>query len=156
MSENRNPLRFNVGFMFNQPLGASREVSFETPLLDLPPDQVLNDVKGSARLGRTQQGILVQGEFDSTVQAECVRCLTEFMQPLHASFTELYAFRRNAVTESGLLIPDDANIDLAPLVREYSLLEIPIKPLCREDCKGLCPVCGEDLNVRTCEHQREE
>jgi len=74
---------------------------------------------------------------------------------LNASFTELFAYKTNALTDSGLLVPDNGDIDLAPLVREYLLLEVPIKPLCRPDCKGLCVVCGADLNVESCEHQQE-
>ncbi len=52
-------------------------------------------------------------------------------------------------------MPEDAQIDLQPLMREYALLEIPINPLCRADCRGLCPVCGEDLNRQDCGHQAE-
>ncbi len=85
---------------------------------------------------------------------ECVRCLAEFNQTLSAFFQEVFAFRREQVTESGLLVPEDGNIDLAPLVSEYMQLEIPIKPLCRPDCLGLCVVCGADLNTETCEHQK--
>lgn len=50
-------------------------------------------------------------------------------------------------------IPEDGNIDFGPILREYLLLEMPIKPLCKPDCKGLCTVCGENLNLTTCEHQ---
>jgi uncharacterized protein len=84
---------------------------------------------------------------------ECVRCLVEFQQPLHTEFSELYAFNSHSVSESGLILPDDGNIDLAPLVNEYMLLEIPIRPLCRPECKGLCIICGADLNTEPCEHQ---
>ena len=96
---------------------------------------------------------MVQGKFQSKVVAECVRCLAEFDQPLDMDFSELYAFSTRSVSESGLILPEDAHIDLEPLVREYLLIEIPISPLCRPDCKGLCSVCGTDLNEGVCEHQ---
>jgi uncharacterized protein len=51
------------------------------------------------------------------------------------------------------MLPEDAHIDLAPLLREYAILEIPINPLHDPDCKGLCPVCGQDLNIRDCGHR---
>ncbi len=84
---------------------------------------------------------------------ECVRCLAECSHTIRAAFNEMYAFNKRAVTDSGLILPDDGNIDLMPLIREYLLLEIPIQPLCRPDCKGLCMICGEDLNIATCEHE---
>ena len=59
------------------------------------------------------------------------------------------------MTESGLLVPEDGQIDLEPLLREYALLEFPISPVCKPDCKGLCPVCGENLNRTDCGHRPE-
>ena len=58
--------------------------------------------------------------------------------------------------ESGLILPEDGHIDLEPLIREYLTLEIPIQPLCKPDCKGLCVECGENLNERLCEHQTKQ
>lgn len=91
----------------------------------------------------------------ATLQAECVRCLIELLQTLKIDFTELYAFSLRSVSESGLILPEDGHIDLAPLVREYMLLEIPINPVCRADCLGLCPTCGENLNEDPHEHGGE-
>jgi uncharacterized protein len=142
----------NVGFLVNQPIGTNREFHFEFPSIHLKPDLDLNDFAGVAKIGRTPQGLLVQGKFQAKVTAECVRCLVEFEQPLNMDFSELYAFSTRSVSESGLILPEDAHIDLEPLVREYFLIEIPISPLCRTDCKGLCSVCGQDLNEEICEH----
>jgi len=152
----RFPLRINIGFLINSPVGTNRDFEFEIPELRFHPDQVFTDFKGIARVSRTQQGLLVQGEFDANTSAECVRCLADFVQPLQTSFDELYAFDDRSVTESNLLLPADGYIDLGPLVREYLIIEIPIRPICREDCLGLCPVCGEDWNLSTCEHQGEK
>jgi len=80
-------------------------------------------------MGRTPQGLVVQGSFKADILVECVRCLNEFTEPLNWEFTELYAFTKQSVSESELLVPEDAQLDLAPLIREYALLEIPIKPL---------------------------
>ncbi len=153
MTNNSKLLRINVGFLLNQPVGASRDIPFEIPRLTYPDIELL-DLTGEVRLTRTVQGVLVQASFDAFKAEECVRCLAEFMQPLHITFTELYAFKTKSVTDSGLLLPESGDIDLVPLVRELMLLEVPIKPLCRPDCKGLCVICGADLNVETCEHQQ--
>jgi uncharacterized protein len=108
------------------------------------------------QIGRTPQGLLVQGRFSGETNLECVRCLVPYWHHLDWNFTELYAFSRRSVTESGLILPEDANIDLEPLLREYAILELPISPLHKQDCAGLCPVCGQDRNIRDCGHRPVE
>lgn len=154
MPDSHDLLRLNVGFIIHQSVGYSRDFPLEVPALRLP-DLSLNNLLGTARVTRTAQGLLVQVRMQAEVMTECVRCLTDFAQPLSIDFTELYAFTPHSVTESGLLVPETGKIDLAPLVREEMLLAIPISPLCREDCKGLCPICGENLNETTCHHDDE-
>lgn len=155
VSNPRAPLRLNVGFIVHQGIGYSRDFDFDVPKLLLPPDQELRDLTGSARFTRTPQGLLTQVKMRSTLYTDCARCLTSFPQPLVIDFTELYAFSQRFATESGLIVPDDGNIDLEPLVREYMLLEVPLNPLCKPDCKGLCPICGENLNEKICNHDIE-
>lgn len=153
MTSPRNPLRINAGFLINQPIGTSREIHIDHPEIQLSTDLDVNNLKGLVRFTRTPKGILVEADMGVGMKNECVRCLAECSQTIRTEFSEMYAFNKRAVTESGLILPDDGNIDLMPLIREYLLLEIPIQPLCRLDCKGLCMICGEDLNIATCEHE---
>lgn len=155
MNPTRQALRLNVGFLLNQPVGSSREFSFDLPEVFLEPDLALKNVAGTTRLTRTAQGILLQVKMHANLPAECVRCLSPIEQTLETEFSELFAFTARSVSESGLILPEDGIIDLAPLLREYMYLEIPINPLCREDCAGLCPVCGENLNDNPHEHPVE-
>lgn len=148
----RHALRINVGFLLNANLGYSRDIHFEFPRIRLEDDLELTQFSGTVRVSRTPQGILVQSVFKGETLAECVRCLTEFPLNLHAEFSDLYAFNEASTTESDLILREDANIDLEALAREYLVLEMPISPLCKPDCKGLCAVCGENLNLTTCEH----
>lgn len=96
---------------------------------------------------------MFEGQFKALTQVECVRCLEPFDQLLEIEFNEVYAYKAHNFTESNLYVPEDGNIDLSPVIREYLMLETPIKPLCRQDCQGLCIECGKNLNVSTCEHQ---
>jgi len=148
----QNLLRINVGFLLNQPVGTTRDIHFETQNLSFSNDLTLVDFSGILRLGRTPQGLLAQGEFGAFLMMECVRCLSKYHQSLHINFSELYAFRNKPISDSGLTIPGDWKIDFSPLVREYMLLEVPIKPLCHPNCKGLCIECGANLNEILCEH----
>lgn len=153
MTDPRRPLRLNVGFLINAAVGYSRVFSFEYETIRLGDDLVVANLIGYATFSRTQQGLLVQGEFSARLEVECVRCLEPFWQQVHWTFTDLYAFDKRSLSESNLLVPEDGHIDLAPLLREYALLEVPIMPICRPDCRGLCPVCGENLNLRDCGHR---
>jgi uncharacterized protein len=156
VSQTRNPFRLNVGFLIGQSVGFSRDFPFEIDEIRLDPDLLLEQLRGTARVTRTAQGLLVQVKMQATLLTECVRCLTSYAQPLCIDFAELYAFNNKSVTDSGLMLPDDAHINLTPLVREYMLLDVPIKPVCSLDCKGLCPVCGENLNEKDCGHRPED
>lgn len=155
MTNPRKPFRINVGFIISEEVGYNHHIPFEFKKVKLEDDLVLTDFQGMATISRTPQGLLVQGDFKGNVMLQCVRCLTDFESPLHWDFTELYAFNKKSVTDSGLLLPDDAHIELEPLLREYALLEVPISPICKDDCKGLCPECGENLNLVDCGHRPE-
>lgn len=156
MNEMNDILRLNVGFIIHQTIGYSREIPIEADRIKIPPDLTLENLQGSALVTRTAQGLLVQVRLQAYTKAECVRCLTEFSQPLEVDFTELYAFTPASATESGLIVPESGKINLAPLVREEMLVAIPINPVCNEDCKGLCVVCGENLNEVSLPHLHEE
>ncbi len=155
VTQPRYPLRINVGFLVYQPIGTNRDFGFELPVVQLSPDFEINNLNGTAHISRTPQGLLVEAEFSGILLQECVRCLEEYAQPLHTKLSELYAFRYRRNTESDLYVPEDGQIDLAPLARDYLLLEMPIKSICRPDCKGLCSICGENLNETVCEHQTQ-
>ena len=152
MTDPRSPLWLNLGFIIHQQIGYVREFPLAFPQINLGSDLALTDLNGTVRVTRTPQGLLVQVNCQAFSPAECVRCLTEFPLKLDADFSELYAFNRRSVTESGLILPEDGRINLGPLLREYMLLSIPITPLCRPDCKGLCSECGENLNETVCQH----
>jgi len=156
VTDSLNLLRLNVGFIIHQTVGYSRDFPFDVPAIRLQPDLDLLEFNGQVRVTRTAQGLLVQTTMRAAIPSECVRCLSGFIQPLEIDFTELYAFSHNSVTDSGLLVPENGKLDLSSLIREEMLLAVPIKPICRPDCKGLCPVCGENLNETRCNHGHEE
>jgi uncharacterized protein len=145
--------KFNAGFLVKQAVGSYRDLQFDAVLARFEDDLEVKGVQGEVRLSRTVQGMLVQGKFTGEIQAQCGRCLEDCTQEIHADFDELYTFKSNEATESDFVLPEDANIDLTPILRELFVLDIPIKSLCKPDCKGLCPVCGLNRNLYACEHQ---
>ena len=149
------PFRINVGFIIHADIGFASEFPFEFDEVKLE-DLILRQFSGAAQVGRTPQGLILTGAFESNTDLECVRCLKPYSHHLVWNFTELYSFVHKAVNESDLIIPEDAQIDLAEMLREYALLEVPIKPICKPDCKGLCIECGQDLNLADCGHKQPE
>jgi uncharacterized protein len=153
MTTARNPLRINVGFLLHEEVGYSHEFDLDLPEQLLGADLEVRELRGHMAIGRTAQGLLFTGDFSAETGLSCVRCLVPFVELLKWNLTELYSINERSMSESGLLVPEDAQIDLSPLLREYALLEVPINPVCRPGCRGLCSVCGEDLNVRDCGHR---
>jgi len=153
MSNSRNPFRLNIGFILHEDVGSSHDFPFDLAEVRVGDDLELRQLVGSLAIGRTAQGLLLTGQFSGVTELNCVRCLRPFDHTLTWSLTEVFALNEKAVSESGLIVPEDAQIDLMPILRDYALLEVPIKPLCRPDCRGLCPVCGQDLNIKDCGHR---
>jgi len=155
MSDVNNPFRINIGFIVAGPIGYSREIQFNIPHFYQKPDFELRDVSGEVVFTRTSEGVLVQGKLVATLPSECVRCLEPFTLRVAPEFNELYVFLTHATRDTELILPPTGIIDLTPLVREYFLLEVPTKPVCHPDCKGLCPICWENLNTFQCNHEDE-
>jgi uncharacterized protein len=155
MNNSQNILRLNVGFVIQQAVGYKRDLLIEYPHVHLPPDLDLYNLSGTARVTRVTNGLLLQVELEAQITAECARCLGSLSQLLEINFAELYTFKQDSATESGQVVSEEGVIDLQPLVREEMLLAVPINPLCSPDCKGLCPVCGGNLNVEPCTHEEQ-
>jgi len=98
-------------------------------------------------------GIWVRGSVLGRYEASCRRCLVEIRQPFRFEAAELYR-PAGEVWEEGYVIKE-TSIDLGPLVRDTVLLNLPTDPLCREDCAGLCPRCGVNLNDEPHDHPPE-
>jgi uncharacterized protein len=85
----------------------------------------------------------------TTWDGECRRCLRPVRAPLRAELLEVF---EGEPTEGETRLLDGVNIDLEPVAREAVLLELPLAPLCRDDCAGLCPECGAVLDEVQCGH----
>jgi uncharacterized protein len=95
-------------------------------------------------------GIVVTGQVSAPWEAACRRCLGPARGRLDVTVRELYQPRPES--DEAFTIEGDV-LDLEPLVREAVLLELPLAPLCRPDCAGLCPECGVDRNETDCGHR---
>jgi uncharacterized protein len=106
-----------------------------------------------ATLTSVDGGIEVAAEVDAPWMGECRRCLKPLTGELHCQVRELYRPRTpsEASDEDEETYPlAGEQLDLRPLVRDALLLELPLAPLCRPNCRGLCATCGADLNEGDC------
>lgn len=110
-------------------------------------------VKADLELTGTAEAILAKGTVAATVQLNCSRCLEPFRLELKAPFEEIY-YHTGKGEEDWIFFAGPV-IDLEPEIIKAILLEIPMKALCRENCRGLCPQCGKNLNASLCGCGRE-
>jgi uncharacterized protein len=149
-------LRFNFGFLLEADYGTSRLIELDYPSVKLSDDVTLTPLQGSLTATRTTEGIYIQGELHSSMSMECVRCLDEAIVPVEITLDELFYYPPHHAPKGEHRVGEDGMIDLAPLVRELSLLSLPIKVLCRPDCQGLCQECGANLNYGDCDCADDE
>ena len=116
-------------------------------------------------LERHGHDILVRGHLTGALELHCSRCLTQFSFPVAADFDLLLAPAPGRVAEADEELSkadldrdfySGETVNLESILREQVLLTLPLKPLCAETCKGLCPRCGADLNLETCQCPAEE
>jgi uncharacterized protein len=150
-------------------LGSLRQgrtpVELEASALDLglPQDGWAGPIQGRFDVEKTGEKVTVRGSVAATARLECVRCLTDFEWPVRVPL-EVFAERAGSgrsADEAALQrdeymrFHDGRQLELRDEARELLLLELPMVPRCREDCRGLCPRCGEDLNAGPCGCPRE-
>jgi uncharacterized protein len=158
--------RLKVAGLLHEPAGTSRTV-------DLGPlhwiDPVAPDRRhllGSLRLQRTNRGVLVTGRARTMARRTCIRCLDDFDEPVDVTLNEEFLPSVDLATGATLVIDSDGvevsridshhEMDLGPILVEELGLAEPMHPLCRPDCRGLCPICGRRLEEGACEHADAE
>lgn len=145
---------FNVSQLLREPVGSTRHYRLEPE----PPVH-----RGSARLTRVPSGVLVQADADVTVDTTCSRCLAPISTPEVIHFEEIYAQQVDPATGQRTTAPEDPEsflidlnhtIDITEAVRQYTEMAAEMQPLCRPDCPGICPDCGQDLSLARCSCER--
>lgn len=112
-------------------------------------------VSGQMKMLKTDTGVWVSAALKTEMSAVCSRCLKQFVQPLNATIDEEF-FKQNGTeqnhnyTNESLAIDENNVLDLTETIRQYFSLSSPMKPLCRSECRGICSICGSNLNEDTC------
>ncbi|MEO6703973.1 MAG: YceD family protein [Jatrophihabitantaceae bacterium] len=150
----RSPLVLDTRELGRRP-GTRRDYQRDFPVADKLGLDMIAVPAGSlltvdVRLESVSEGVLATGEVIGEVIGECGRCLAEFTEGLQVDFVELFAYPDS--TTEATTDPDEIpriagdQLDLEPVLRDAVVLSLPLTPLCRPDCGGLCPDCGERLD----------
>ena len=132
--------------------------------------RIVGPVVLGADLHKDARKVRLVGRVGATLECDCSRCLEPFKVPVDTAFDVMFlpaesntaAPSRGESEEEevqeddlGVAFYKDETLDLGQLIREQFFLALPMKPLCREDCRGLCPVCGINRNRETCSCRSE-
>ena len=133
------------------------QFNFTTSVKELGlEEKFIGNVLLNCEMDKSSSQIIMNCNFSITTKLQCDRCTKEFEDEFEMSFKSIYFISHdkgdNEIDESGIhyLSPDDDKIDLSSDTVENALLTIPMKVLCSEDCKGLCPICGVNKNEKEC------
>lgn len=149
-------LQINVSQLLKDPIGSVREYDIND-FVDITGTG--GQAGGKVILTRTDRGILVNGIVEMEVELTCSRCLSPYSYPLTLRIAEEYFPTIDVITNTPMPVPDDSGcftidehhvLDLTEAIRQYTVLATPMKPLCQENCAGLCPSCGHNLNQGEC------
>lgn len=157
MSSPHRPLDPRSGLVLStHDLGRQQGRATQVQRTTEAPDELGNEVIGvppgspvvlDLRLESAGDGVLVTGTATVTVAGECVRCLTAISGTSELDLMELFLYPSSEPDDDEASRMEGDLIDLEPLIRDTVVLDLPFTPLCREDCAGLCSLCGQDLNA---------
>jgi uncharacterized protein len=162
------PLVWNVAGLLADDPGATRDYEVAGATIDLGDDlRLAEPIEGHVRLARTNRGLIVNAGFETAIEAQCSRCLRDIEVPIQIAVDEEALPSVDIHTgapvrpepgeaDEPLRLTDHHELDLEAPVREAIQLAEPIAPLCREDCPGLCPTCGERLEEGTHDHPSDD
>ena len=151
-------MQYNLAQLLREPTGSTRDYEVDDSFPG--PEDGADRAQGWVRVIRTHRGVLVRAELETQVKLTCSRCIGPFELRSVLIMEEESFPAVDPVTGRKTEPPEEAEgvtrldaqhvLDLTEMVRQCVLTEVPIKPLCREECPGLCPVCGSDLNKEKC------
>lgn len=143
----------------DEPYLWQEEVRMPTSALDRPELLELGPIDWRGEIRPVEPGWLLRARVSYDQTLACQRCLAAVTEPV-AEELELLVLRHEAGAEEeerelaekdlGVLVVEGEELDLDPILHEQLQLNVPMRPLCREDCAGLCPSCGADLNQGPC------
>ncbi len=151
-------MKLDLTDLFDNP-GISQDFDTKMDLSDVkrwgnPIFGSLVSVKGHVE---KRSGIVsIKYAVDFMLQAVCDRCLTDISRQEHMEFSHILVFSLNREDDGEFIVIPDGKLDLAELTASDILLELPTAMVCDQGCKGLCPICGKNRNLESCNCRQEK
>ncbi len=150
-------MRYNVAQLLKEPTGSTRSYQLWEEFTDA--ERIVDSARGTVDMLRTHQGVLVNATLEIQDTITCGRCLEQTGLDSDLSIEEEFLPISDLYDDRGQELPEDEDygridanhdLDLTEVVRQYVITQRPMKPLCRPDCRGLCQICGGNLNEKQC------
>ena len=156
-------MRFNVAQLLKEGVGARRNYSLDETF-EPWPETGTTRVRGEITLTSMNRGIWISGPIETNASSTCARCLTlsersvrfrvdeEYLPTVEIdSGTPVSAQESQEAKEGTFILDSHHTLDLTEAVRQYVIINLPMKPLCHQNCAGLCSTCGANLNDHPCD-----
>jgi uncharacterized protein len=154
-------MQTNVAQLLKAPVGSIRSLPVDD---DLEDNGIVYHVQGEVMLVRSNSSILAMGTLATQTKITCSRCLKPFTLKIPLKIEEEFFPTIDIITGMKLPKPEDPGsftidehhiLDLTEAIRQYIVTAMPMKPLCKAECAGLCSICGKDLNMGNCGCRQE-
>lgn len=148
--------------------GAFAEHQIDVELKEIEGMTLTAPIRGRMYISSTGRVLVIEGAVDTEVELTCFRCGITYHQPLRAEFQEDFIIRPPLATGHGSLVEEEEeapgvrlfyegtfDLNLDELFRQSILVALPLKPICADECQGLCPRCGHRLDEGACACEAE-
>ncbi|HEV8117297.1 MAG TPA: DUF177 domain-containing protein [Thermoanaerobaculia bacterium] len=159
----KDPNTISLEAAAEEPVAFDFELTVPAKALDREPLLEVSDVLFAGEVSPIEAGYALSGDLSWSGKLECSRCLAAYPFATDENFS-LVLYKRAAgdpaerqldKDDLDVYFFDEPELSVLPIVEERIQMAVPMKPLCKEDCLGLCPTCGEDLNQGNCECREE-
>ena len=154
----KSPNSVSLDSVLDEAVPFAFDLRFTPETIDREPLLEISPVKLAGEVSRIEKGFAFDARMDYSGRLECSRCLTSYPFENSEDFSLVLRKRPELGSDEIALrseeldeyFYDDPVVSVEPIAEERIQMAVPMKPLCREDCRGLCPQCGQDLNVTAC------
>ena len=129
--------------------------TFEMPQFDFEGDiKPIDSCEVIGVISSDSDMLILSAKIKANLEMICPRCLDTFIYPIDIDIEERFTTNRNSTDDEAIVVMDDV-LDITEIVETSIISTLPIKRICKDDCKGLCQECGSNLNLNTCSCNKE-